>query len=761
MRCVRWSRSIEAPGACAAPRSRQRAPHKGAIIDRIVADDGQVSWKSATFRHVSGTALLRSRSNLDVHAVVTRIAGLSCRASGAVGWGVATRPWVATRFGVDRAGHLHGTGEIFYTPGRLEGEIDQLTIAAPVVTRLVGGRGPLQVRGGFQGAPDRLRAVAHAAQGRRTLQLRALVDGTAHSATIDARLGGVPRPIGLHAQARYQRGTLTVPSVRARLGASRLDGRGRLDHQQLHAALDLRLAPAEARLVALRPAAALRAHVELDGPLDDLGVRLGLRASGGRNPGQLALRAGIDLPARRGHATIVARDLRPAQLFGRGPDLVCSAALTLAGRWARGALTGEAELARGRVVLGHRSVDELAGAASVRLGPKGEADIRRLTGRLVGERYRPRLALHGQLVWTPSRVALVGADAALGDSRWRGVARWRGDAPGGPRAQIRADSVTLAPALVARLIHYRPPASWSGRGTLDGTPADFALHLDAATELGPAALAAHVRRRGAVVELTAIDVRLGDSHLGAAARLAPGRVTLSLEELALQPSLLHRIEPALDPLWPIRLHGSADGPLDAVDVNLRLDAGPSIAELDGRIQVPTRRFRLAGLLDTFDSSVLRKTRTPVHATMQLSAAGAFAGGGVVGTLNIRGARGYVMRSPFYRGVANARLDGRTFEVTRLHVEVPGAKIAAKGGGRYSDFDLRYGVAITNVLALRHVPQALRVLLGINGLLPGRTIEGSIQRHPGKKIAFAYHVLPIGISQLTFLYRVVTGRVPFD
>lgn len=739
------------------PPKPPRRPGKGVLIGRIIAVDGQVSWKRAVFHHVSGVALLRSQSNLDVHEASARVAGLEWRASGVVGWGVSTPAWVATRFEFARPEWVNGVGDVFYTPGRLEGDIDELTIAAPVATRLVGGRGALRVRGGVRGAPDRLRAEAHAAQAGRTLQLSALVDAATHSATIDARLRGVRRPIGVHAEARYDQGTLTLPSLHAAVGKSHVDGSGRLGAQRVQAAAELRLAPSEARLVGLRPTMPLRAHVALDGTTRNLGVDARASAS----PGRLTLNARVDLTTHRGHGTVVVRDLEPAQLIGHGPKVALSAALAFDGRWAHRALVGEATIARGRVVFGGRAVDQLAGAATVHLARAGQADLHRLGGRWAGKRFQPRLALRGLLHWSGERIDLTRASAAVGDSEWRGDAHWHGEASGGGHAQLRADAVTLAPALVARLIGHRPPAAWKGSGLLEGTPSDFAVHVNAATELGPALLAARVRRGGDTVELSAVELRLGDSRLRGAARFGRRRLTASLEEAVAQPALLRHLLPALDPQWPVRLHGSADGPLDGVDVHLRLDAGPSIGELFGRVSVPAQRFHLAGMFDGLDLSVVHKSQSRVRATLQLAASGRFAGGHLAGTLSVRDARGYALLSPFSHGLAEARFDGNKFDFTRLRVQVPGAKIAGRGGGSYSDFRIEYGAAIINALSLRHVPRSVRLLLGINGILPGRTIEGTIERHRGQKVVLAYRVLPIGFAQLAFLYRVVTGRVPFD
>jgi hypothetical protein len=149
----------------------------------------------------------------------------------------------------------------------------------------------------------------------------------------------------------------------------------------------------------------------------------------------------------------------------------------------------------------------------------------------------------------------------------------------------------------------------------------------------------------------------------------------------------------------------------------------------------------------------------VRGTLDLAARGRFEQGGAVGTLTIRNARGYMMESPYFRGFVDAKLEGRGFELTKAHVAIPGAKLIAGGGGTLQQgLEIKFGVVITNALALRKVPQGLRVLIGINSMLPGRTVKGTIIKRPGQKVALSYHVLPIGIAQLDLLFRILTGRV---
>ncbi|HEX8953610.1 MAG TPA: hypothetical protein VF945_17255, partial [Polyangia bacterium] len=278
--------------------------------------------------------------------------------------------------------------------------------------------------------------------------------------------------------------------------------------------------------------------------------------------------------------------------------------------------------------------------------------------------------------------------------------------------------------------------------------------------LGPASLGGRLRRGDGVVQLSGVEARLGESHARGSARLGRGRLTASLDELLLAPALVHQLLPSVAPMWPLRIRGFVDGPLDALDLALRLDAGPSTADLRGQVAVAARRFHLVGHLDSFDLSVVGQSKARVRGTLDLGADGRLAGRGVVATLSVRNARGYMLESPFYRGLVEARFNELALDVTRARVEVPGAKITGRGSGAYGKgFHFGYGLVSTDALALRHVSTTLRVLLGLNGILPGRTVEGAIDKRPGEKVEFTYRVLPIGVSQLVFLYRVMTGGMP--
>lgn len=358
-------------------------------------------------------------------------------------------------------------------------------------------------------------------------------------------------------------------------------------------------------------------------------------------------------------------------------------------------------------------------------------------------------------------MALHGATVSLADSAWTGdVTYLRRGAPGGPRVTARVDAMTLSPQLLAHVLRRRPPKAWIGRGALDGAPDDLAVQAEATTNLGPASLSGRLRRGDGVVQLSGVEARLGGSYARGSARLGRGRLTASLDELSLAPALVHQLLPAVAPMWPLHIRGTVDGPLDALDLALRLDAGPSTAVVRGQLAVPARRFHLVGHLDSFDLSVVGQSKARVRGTLDLTADGRLAGRGVDGTLSVRNARGYMLESPFYRGLVDARFNELAVDVTRARVEVPGAKLAGRGSGAYGKgFHFGYGLVITDALALRHVSKTLRVLIGLNGILPGRTVEGAIKKRPGEKVEFTYHVLPIGAAQLVFLYRVMTGGMP--
>jgi hypothetical protein len=428
------------------------------------------------------------------------------------------------------------------------------------------------------------------------------------------------------------------------------------------------------------------------------------------------------------------------------------------------AFVGGARISRGTLSVSGRDFDRLSGSAHIRLAREGEADIHELSGRWVSGRRQPSIATRGRVRWTGEHVAVVGATVTVAGSRFAGYARYtRASTFGAARLSARLDEMTLSPDAVASLLRpvgYRPRAALRGHAWLDGTLEDVTLHIDAATEMGQGSLSGRLRRAADRLEFAGIEARLGESYARGAVRLENGRLAARLDELLLQPKAVRRLLPKLDPAWPVRVHGAADGPLDAIDLTIGIDAGPSTATLSGRIAARQRRFQLLGQLDTIDLDMFHKSDKRVRSTLQLAAEGRFKNGGVVGTLRARDARGYLLESPFYRGHIDARMGGRSFEIIRARADIPGARIAARGRGAYGKgFRIGYGVVVTNPLALRHVPYAVRALLGITSLLPGRTVVGSVEKAPGGEVRHVYHVVPPGISQLELLFRVLRGRPP--
>jgi hypothetical protein len=505
--------------------------------------------------------------------------------------------------------------------------------------------------------------------------------------------------------------------------------------------------PSEARLLRLDPTAPIEAQVRADGPLRALMVQGRATLEGA----QLAVHGRVDVPARSGRVQAVARGVRLARLLRTAPAMTVSGDVAVAGHLQRHALVGDVEFANGDVLVNGRRVSALTGDAQVSLARSGRITFHRVSGR-----WQARaVAARGQLEWSGGQITLTDAEVTTPEARARGNARY--ELPD-HRLSVRAEPVSLSPALVARLIRHRPAAPWSGRVDLDGTLGDLALAIEMATPVGPLHATAHILGTGEPFDLSRVEAHIGDSHLVGAVHYQAGRFHASLDEAVLSPSLVHQLAPELTPAWPLHLRGAFEGHRPSFEVTVALDAGPSTATMHGRVD--GRQFRLVGHLDSFDPAVLRQTGKRVRGTLNLAANGRFENGGAVGTLSIRDGRGYMMDSPYYRGIVDAKLEGRSFRLTRARVEIPGAKVVAEGDGALEKgFDIKFGVVITNALALRKVPHALRIVLGINSMLPGRTVEGKITKRPGQKVAFSYHVLPIGVAQLELLFRILTGRVP--
>ena len=679
-----------------------------------------------------------------MHGVSWRVDGDVLHVFGTVGW-AGKRTWVATRFAVNRPGRLHGAGELFYTPEHLEADIDELTVAAGVATRWIGGRGPVHLHGHVEGVGARLSSVVRAQQDERSLHLRILVDRARQQASIAARTAGALRPIWLRARVRRRRGTLALSALHATVGGSRLDGSGTLARGNVRVGLRLHLAPSEARLLGLKPAAPIDARLWTHGPSRALDVS----GQAEMEAAHLSWRGRVDLPSRAGALRLFARAVQPARLVRGPPAMIVSGTVDVAGRVSAHALVGSIRLASGTVdVQGHRLSDVVADTPEARLGRDGEVRFRQLSGVW----KRRRFAASGLLRWSPQRIEFRDAEADFGGAHARADGRYQ---LAERHLVLHVAPLSLSRALVSRLLGRPFPRGWTGKVVLAGRRGDVTIGVEAKTIFGTLLVATHMLRTGTNIELRTVEARLGDSHLSGALHYHAGYIDASLKELVLSPSLVHQLAPKLMPAWPIRLHGALAGQ-QVLGVRAELDAGPSTARISGRLAA--RQLQLAGYLDNFDLMVLRPSKKRVRGTLELALSGRFDRGGIVGTLAIRDAHGVLFESPFYHGVADAQLDGRGFTLSRAVAQLPGARIIAKGSGALGKGGrIDYGVVITNALAVRQLPKGLRTIIGINSILPGRSVAGAITKRPGQSFEVSYRALPIGLAQLEFLFRVLTGR----
>src|SRR5262249_8704135 len=75
--------------------------------------------------------------------------------------------------------------------------------------------------------------------------------------------------------------------------------------------------------------------------------------------------------------------------------------------------------------------------------------------------------------------------------------------------------------------------------------------------------------------------------------------------------------------------------------------------------------------------------------------------------------------------------------------------------------LRYGVLVTNAFEVRQIPRVLRGILGLQQILPGRVVEGSIDKRPGEPFDINYRYLPPGLQQRRWLARLLIGVIGPD
>jgi hypothetical protein len=714
------------------------------FVKLLVAHDGQVRWKSAVFTGATGTASLHSSYGLEVHQVAVRTAGNVLQSFGRVGWG-GQPTWVWGHVRMTRPGQLRGRGGLFYRSEHLALSLDELEVAAPMAARVLGGQGPVRMHGQIQGTTHRLQGTVIARQDERSMHLQITFEPALRAATVAARIAGTPRPIDLQARICARAGRVAVSALHATVGHSRVDGSAELARRHMSLALRVRLLPSEAPLLRLRVAAPLEAQLWASGRAPAFAVR----GHASLEAARLSWRGRVNLRSRSGALHLLAHAVQPARFVRRAPALTASGTIDVAGRLAPQALVGRVRVVDGAFDAGGLRLSGIvADTPEVRIGREGEVRFRQASGRWKGHRFTAQgtLAWNGRTIEVRDVVATAEGAQARVDARYQLAER---------HLSLRAAPLSLSRQLVSRLLGRPFPRPWHGQLALEGGSRDVHIGLEAVTSFGMLRAAAQLVRMNRYVDLRRVEAQLGDSHLSGALHYQGGRIDASVQDLVLSPTLVHQLAPKLNPAWPIRLHGALAGQ-QVLTVRAEVAAGPSTARISGRIA--GRQFQLAGYLDAFDYRVLAPHQRPIRGTLELAADGRIEQGGVVGALMIRDAHGFIVSSPFYRGSVEARLEGRGFTVTRAAVHVPGARVVAQGSGSLDKGTrIDYGVVVTNAFELRQVPQGLRALVGINSILPGRSVKGAITKQPGQPFAVSYHVLPIGIAQLEFLYRVITGR----
>jgi hypothetical protein len=557
----------------------------------------------------------------------------------------------------------------------------------------------------------------------------------------------------LHARAALHGEALDVTALAAHTGATRFRGAALVAARRLDATLDARLAPAEASLVGIRPAGPIQARLALHGPPRALDVRV----RGQLRAAQVALGGRVDLPARRGQLGFIARDVRVSQIDRRAPDLTFSGAFTFDGALReQTGLEGTMSVTDGNLRVAGRSFNRLNGAGRVALAARGDAHVDAMSGQLEGKRPR-HVEAQTVIRWNRQALDVDVNRVGVGDSRATGDIVYAVDpVTRQPFAKLRARRLSLSPRLVEEALHRRPAKALSGNAVLRWTPSGSALTFALDTEQGPARGAVQLRRDRRALELPRIDVSLGDSHVRGAARVKNGEIVASLDELLLQPGLVHWLSPALQPARTIRIEGAAAGPLHALDVRLVATAGGSTARLRGLLDLPSRRFELFTTIDTFYLQSIKETTTS-RVNLELSLIGRLVPGGVAGKLTVRHASGVVEALPLDAARIDVTLDGPRFNVDQVLVGVPGAVLEGSGGGTYRDFHVGYGVVVTDALELRKVPKSLRVMVGVTALTPGRSVVGKIQRHEGGKVVITHRAIPPPFRVVNLLYHLMLGH----
>jgi hypothetical protein len=648
-----------------------------------------------------------------------------------------------------------------WVDGRLTANLDALDVEPPLVEAVHpwAGRGTLHAHGTLVGPLDALDLAVQGHTDDVGIALRTRIDVPRKTARLRVGVVSPLRSAHVRADGALRGRTLDLSAIEANIGATRLTGAARYtggSDAQIDATLAARVAPAEAAVIRIHPAGPIRLQVTLQGSLRAVDVRVAGRLGVAR----VALGGFVDLPARRGRVRFVAHDLRPSDIVPNAPPLVFSGVFAFKGEVREGVgLAGKLSISDGRLQIAGLHFDRMRGSSQVRLGRSGEARVEALSGRLAGRHPRP-IDLRTVVRWNSRSLRFDTPHAIVDGSSAAGEVVFTHDPiTRKPRIVARAERLSVSPALVQEVFHRRSQRPWPGRATLVWMPNDFRIGFALDTDQGPASGEAQLRQdQHGALEAPRIVVAWGGSRFSGAARLKGGELVASIDELLLQPELVHSLWPALNPARALRVEGALAGPPSALEIRLLATAGPGTAMVRGHVDLRARSFSLLGTIDTFEPAQLEKSKSG-RVTLELAVMGRVVEGGVAGTLTVRHATGTIQRLPVTRAILDAHLDGPKFHVERILMEVPGAVVDAKGGGTYRDFRIGFGVLITNALALKSVPSSLRLIVGLTTLFPGYAVKGSIQRHNGGKIVETHRTIPPGLRWLSLLWELLRGRVP--
>jgi hypothetical protein len=743
------------PSAAARAAPRHGKPTRLSVHNFAITD-GSLRWRGHRVQHLS--------ANTAIEIGGPRAQGQ--RLEGDVNFVLDEQPLClhakaeldGARVGV--TAELHGIGfavdgRADWADRRLTASLEKIDADATLLARAgpLAGSGPLHAHGTLVGPLDALDLELQGQTDNRRFALGALVGVPQQKARVTGSVVAPTRSAVLQARAILHGHALDVTALEVRTGQTRLTGAARVDSGVVDATLAFGVAPAEAAVIGIHPAAPIRLAVTLHGPAGALGVRV----QGRLRAAEVALAGRIDLHARRGQVRFVAHDVRPSEIERGAPPLAFSGAFAFDGALGEhGGVEGRLSVNDGSLRVEGLSFERLRGVGRVRFDQPGEARVQSLSGQLQGRRPRP-IAVQTVIRWNRRALRADASRVALDESRATGDLVYTHDpVTRQPLVTIRAQRLSLSPPLVQEALHRRPSKEWPGKAKLvwmpDGTGLTFALY----TEEGPLSGAARLRRDRGALELPSIALALGGSRFRGAARVKNGQIVASVDELLLEPRLVHWLWPALEPARTIRVEGVAAGPLHALDLQLVATAGVSTARLRGRVDLRARSFHLLATFDTFYLQSIKETRTS-RVNLELYLMGRLVEGGMAGTLTVRHAWGKIEGLPLDAARLDVTLNGPKFNVDQVLIGVPGAVFEGKGGGSYRDFHIGYGVVITDALQLRKVPKDLRLMVGLSALTPGRSVVGAIRRHQGGKIELTHHAIPPPFRFVNLLYHLLLGH----